>query len=170
MAFTPPPIIWRDDDIWRETKLSVLEAVDDIFQRYGVTHTIAVQAAGLEARPDLVALIKQRRMDVQLHCWDHHDLTADGNARSDLSKAVIQIEVLFGQRPTLLFPPWNKTNDLVRAAAAKLGLTVRADKISLEAYIRAAGHVREDVVNFHHWEPNDVALLDEAFRLHERWR
>jgi peptidoglycan/xylan/chitin deacetylase (PgdA/CDA1 family) len=157
-------IIWRDDDIGKRTKVDVLGAVNDIFQRYGTPHTIAIMAAGLDERPDLVDLIVERGMIVQLHCWDHEDLTRPEH-RADLPRALDMAERLFGKRPTVLYPPWNRTDAELDAFAARLGLTVSTVKLSLEQYIRARGDVDEDVVNFHHWHVPEAVLLEQALRI-----
>lgn len=159
-------ITWRDDDIGARTKYKVLADVNDIFQRHGATHTIAVMAAGMDKRSDLVQLILARRMVVQLHCWTHEDLTI-AEFRAQLPAAVDMLADLFGVRPTILYPPWNRTDPGLMQAAAALGLTVSADKISLEQYIRANGDVKEDVVNFHHWHAPDVAQIDQALRIYK---
>lgn len=162
-------MIWRDDDVGYGTKIATLRAVDDIFRRYGALHTIAVIASGIDRRPDLVDLILERRMAVQLHCWTHDDLTVEPRAREDLARAVDLLESLFG-RPTVLYPPWNKTSPEVEAAASDLGLTVSATKISLEQYLRARGGVEEDTVNFHYWHVPDVVLLEPALAIARRRR
>lgn len=164
-------IIWRDDDIGARTRVDVLAAVDDIFQRHGARHTIAVMAAGIDKRPDLVELILARNMDVQLHCWRHgdrreHDNLADSApARADLAQAADMLELVFGKRPTILYPTWNRVSPELEEAAAALGLRVSAAKISLDQFIRAGGDVAEDVVNFHYWHVPDVAQLDTALRI-----
>lgn len=157
-------ITWRDDDIGRRTKVEVLAAVNDVFQRYRVPHTIAIMAAGLDERPDLVALIKERGMLVQLHCWTHEDLTRTEH-RAQLPRAMDMAEQLFGVRPTVLYPPWNRSDRYLEEFAMQLGLTVSAAKISIEQYIRAGGDVAEDTVNFHHWHVPEAVLIEPALRI-----
>lgn len=156
--------IWRDDDVGQNTRAETLAAVDDVFQRYGEPHTIAVIAAGFDLRPDLVELIRERRMLVQLHCWEHDDLTVDAVARGDLERGVEMLERLFG-RPTVLYPPWNRSNEKVEAAAERLGLAVSTRKVSLSQYIRAGGDIEEGAVNFHHWHVPDAVLLERALAI-----
>src|SRR5690348_14081544 len=121
-------MIWRDDDIGaaqvnragqvvQGTKVSDLIAADDLFQRYGIPHTIAVMAKGIETRPDLVELIVDRRMQVQLHCWTHDDLTVDDIARADLERARDVLAEIFGFPPTVLYPPWNRSSEEVARVA-----------------------------------------------------
>lgn len=157
-------IIWRDDDIGRNTKLDVLAAVDDAFQIYHRPHTIAVIASGLDERPDLLELIRERGMLVQLHCWEHDDLSIDPAAREDLARAVDTLERLLA-RPTVLYPPWNRSSPELEEAAAGFGLIVSCKKVSLSQYVRVQGDVAENVVNFHHWHVPDVALLERALRM-----
>lgn len=168
-------MIWRDDDIGAEqvtnagrlvagTNVDDLRAVDDVFQRYGVPHTIAIIARDFDQRQDLIDLIVERRMVAQLHCWTHDDLTLDARARDDLALGVEMLERTVG-KPTVLYPPWNRSSPVVVEAARELGLTVSTRKISLPQFIRAGGDVSERVVNFHYWHIPDVVLLDQALRL-----
>lgn len=159
-------IIWRDDDVGQNTRLDVLQSVDDVFQRHSKPHTIAVIASGIETRTDLVKLIRDRRMIVQLHCWEHDDLSVDAAARGELERAVDLLGSLFA-RPTVLYPPWNRSSSELEDAAARLGLAVSFRKVSLSQYVRVNGSVSENVVNFHHWHVPDVLLLERA--LEKRW-
>lgn len=158
-------MIWRDDDIGRETPVADLARVDDLFQAARLRHTIAILAEGLDTRPDLVALIRARRMRPQLHAWRHEDLTQSAQARAELGQAVDLIEQLCGERPTILYPPWNRTNADVDAAAAALGLRVSAEKHSLGQFLRLNGAVHLDTVNFHYWAEGDVERLPRALAI-----
>lgn len=162
-------MIWRDDDIGAETVLDDLLAVDDVFQVAPFArHTLAVVAAGVDRRPDLVDAIRARGMVPQLHAWTHEDLTASRQAREDLPRAVALLEDCFGARPTVLYPPWNRTDAAVEAAAAAIGLEVSTRKTSLSHFLRAQGDVRYDVVNFHYWHPEDASAVAPALQVHAR--
>jgi peptidoglycan/xylan/chitin deacetylase (PgdA/CDA1 family) len=156
-------MIWRDDDIGCDTRLADLTAIDDLFQQYRQPHTVAIMAASMDKRADLVDLIRERGMLVQLHCWTHDDLRYKG--REDLPLAVEMIKRLFGAPPTILYPPWNRTNADVVEAAAALGMTVSTGKLSLAQYIRAGGDVDEDCINFHHWYVPEALLLERALQI-----
>lgn len=158
-------MIWRDDDISRTTHLAHLTQVDDEFQATGERHTIACIMRDMTLRPDLIAAIKARRMLPQLHCWTHENLTTHPAALRALPQAVRAMEDLFGVRPTVLYPPWNQTDERVEAMAEELGLTVACEKLSLAAYLRAGGYVQEDTVNFHYWDPEDIQLIGRALRV-----
>jgi len=158
-------ITWRDDDVSATTKIAELSACDDIFQQYQQPHTIGLIAAGIMERPDLVDFINSRRMIVELHGWEHTDLTEDPKGLTHLELGVAVIESLFGRRPTTLFPPWNRTSADLEAFAGTLGLVVSSNKVSLEQYIRSEGEPLEPVVNFHYWSAEERALLPHAFAI-----
>lgn len=163
-------MIWRDDDVGIGTKLEYLREVDDACQAANVVHTVAVQAYDLHTRPDLVEFILERHMDVQLHCWKHDDLSVNAAARDDLSLAVGKIFALFGKRPVVLYPPWNRSNYYVEVAAFDLGMIVSCKKLSLEQYIRVDGDVSERTINFHHWAAHERAQLPKALEIYRRRR
>lgn len=151
-------MIWRDDDVVTAPHtLAQLLAVDDIIRRAGQVHTVAIIAETLTA--EVAAAIRDRGMDAQLHCWRHDDLSVDAAAVGQLPDAVAKIADMVGTRPTVLYPPWNRTSEMLEVAAGWLGLTVSAEKISLGQYLRGA---RGLPVNFHFWHAPDVALLERA--------
>jgi peptidoglycan/xylan/chitin deacetylase (PgdA/CDA1 family) len=157
-------MIWRDDDVNAKTRIEVLAAVDDLFQKYGFPHTIAVIVDGFERRADLIKLIRERKMIVQLHCWTHLDLRFEENW-TDIERGVNILSGLFGERPTVLYPPWNRESADLNIFARSLGLDVSTRKVSLEQYVRAEGDVAEGTVNFHHWYVPDALLLEPALRI-----
>lgn len=160
-------MIWRDDDILMPRQsLARLLAADDIFQRYGCLHTIAIIASTLT--PAVAAAIRERGMSAQLHCWAHDDLSTDAAAVAQLPQAVARIEDMVGTRPTVLYPTWNKVSPMLLAKADELGLKVSWRKISLEQYIRCDGDVAENVVNWHYWHQPDVDQLEVALRIATR--
>lgn len=165
---TPPRLIWRDDDISVDTNLEQLIRVDDILRVAGLTHTIAVIAEGFQTSTVLVDAIVRRGMDVQLHCWRHDDLTTTPDLLKQLADGADMITRVFGQRPTVLYPPWNRSDERVEQAAASLGLRVSTEKVSLQQYIRVKGDVAEDVINFHYWSAEERRLLPDAVQVYQR--
>lgn len=160
-----PPKVWRDDDIAVDTtglRLRQLLEVDDLFQRYNVPHTVAVIAEGLWRNPEVIETILRRGMVPQLHGWTHDDLTKSATARAALGDAVDLLTALFGQRPTVLYPPWNRSNGKVERAAEALGLRVEPDKASLDQFVRLRGDFSLRTVNFHFWSGEDRLRLTEA--------
>jgi peptidoglycan/xylan/chitin deacetylase (PgdA/CDA1 family) len=159
-------LIFRDDDISYFTKLDDFVRVHEIFQRYGVIHTIAVICKDLEKNTELVQYIQDhiKEFDIQVHCWEHTDLTAAGG--DDLWRCKETLLNLFGVVATTLYPPWNKTSDLVVSFAENAGLTVSTEKITLSQYVRVMGQVKEEVVNFHYWADFEVILLEPALKIY----
>lgn len=157
-------MIWRDDDILKNrASLRALLDVDDLLQRHGQIHTVAIIASTLT--PELAAIIRARGMSAQLHCWKHDDLSVNPAARAQLAAGVAKIADLIGVRPTILYPTWNRTSAALMRAAAELGLIVCHQKISLEQYIRFEGDVDEPIVNFHYWHEPDRGALAEALAI-----
>lgn len=164
-------MIFRDDDPAIQTKgdkLRQFMEVDALFKNYGVTHTIALITRDIEKNTELVDYIKANpHIDVQFHCVDHIDFTHNQNeVEWQMKTGVDTIERVFGKRPTIWFPPWNKTTEFCNSVAKKLGLKPSWVKISLDQYIRVNGHVAEDTINFHFWHYGDQVNLEQALRIH----
>jgi peptidoglycan/xylan/chitin deacetylase (PgdA/CDA1 family) len=162
------PKVWRDDDIAVDTtglRLRQLLEVDDLFQQYNVRHTVAVIVENLWHNPDVIETILRRGMVPQLHGWNHDDLTKHESARNALARAVDTLTSIFGQRPTVLYPPWNRSNGHVERAAREIGLTVETDKVSLPQFVRmmhTASAGDRCTINFHFWAGADRRALTEA--------
>jgi peptidoglycan/xylan/chitin deacetylase (PgdA/CDA1 family) len=104
-------------------------------------------------------------MAVQLHGWQHDDLSTSQRGVAELPQALKTIHDLLGVRPTILYPPWNKTSPFLEASAQRLGLRVNPVKVSLDYFIRRGGRVKNPTtLNFHYWA-DEVALLPAAFAL-----
>ncbi len=156
-------MIWRDDDVlWMEYPLSLLLEADDLLQRYRQVHTVAILASTLTR--EVAAAIRERGMSAQVHGWAHDDLSVDLAAIGQLRAARDRIADLVGVAPTVLYPPWNKTGAALEREAAALGLRVSARKTSLTHYLRHAGKVSHDTVNFHYWAP-EMSLLEPALQI-----
>ncbi len=153
-------MIWRDDDISHETDLTRFKQIHELFIKYKVRHTIALICKDIEKNPELIAYIRGSGFDIQVHCWEHIDLTLCSRDVLDymIGKSVEKIKDLFYTTPTVLYTPWNKTNDIIEASAALYGLTVSTQKISIQNYL--AGKTGE-VINFHSWS-DECDQLEEA--------
>lgn len=163
--------IFRDDDISHTTDLAHFKKVHDYFKEAIVMHTIALIVKDIEKNPELIDYIKNNNIDVQVHCWQHYDLTANiEQFEKDLPKCIDTIEILFGERPTTLFPPWNNASEKVIDIAADHGLTVSYKKVSLDQYIRFNGEVDEQVINFHYWAQQDIILIEPALSIYNNKR
>lgn len=160
-------ISFRDDDIGFLTKLEDFKVVQDMFNRQQVKHTIALMAKDIEKNPRLIDYILANDIDVQLHCWEHIDLTTDHTKVEDqLRNGIHTIEANFNKRPTILYPTWNKTDAFIDRVAEDLGLKVSATKLSLSQYVRVNGDVKEDTVNFHYWHYGDLMFVEIALKIY----
>jgi peptidoglycan/xylan/chitin deacetylase (PgdA/CDA1 family) len=163
--------IFRDDDISHTTDIALFKRVHNYFKEAIVLHTIALICKDIETNPDLIEYIKSQNIDVQVHCWTHYDMTTDyEQVKEDLQKCIVTIKAVFGERPTTLFPPWNRTDETVNQIAGSLGLKVSNKKISLDQYIRFNGEVSEEVINFHYWAQQESILLEPALEIYNKKR
>lgn len=162
-------ITFRDDDIGFDTDLSELREAHGFFIKHGVIHTVAVEAFAMDtsqAKSVVKYLRSTENFDIQLHCLRHVNLTENlERTREELTEAIRIMVQMFSKRPTVLYPPWNKSSSGLTEVAGSLGLEVSWEKISLDAYIRCNGGVAEPVVNFHYWEPTERAMLDKALTI-----
>lgn len=162
-------MIWRDDDVLDPAygRLRDLLTVDDVLQRFGQRHTVAVLAKSLT--PGLAAIIRARGMIPQLHGWVHESLIYSPSALAHLEDAVEKMAD-YGLRPTVLYPPFNHASSHVIDIAAALGLTVSTHHFTLSEYLQRGGLRRgEDVVNCHFWKVTERRLLWKALTL-QAWR
>ncbi len=159
-------VVWRDDDVLQVANgtLADLLRVDDLFQRHGVRHTVAVLACTLT--DDLTRVLVDRRMDVQLHGWDHDNHAVDMAACARLGAAADLIGAAVGTRPTVFYPPFNHASPGMRAAAAAQGLAVSTRHVTLPGYLAGHGDPANEVVNFHYWSAPERRLLARALRQH----
>lgn len=142
-------MIFRDDDIDQNTSVEQLHRIHTLFQQHGVTHTIAVICKDLINNKELVRYLNNTPgYDIQVHCWDHVDLTQLDCLPKHLKMCVKMFNSCGFKRPKMLYPPWNKADARVVMTAAVFGLNVSNDKMSLSGYLK--GHIK-DVINFHYW-------------------
>lgn len=166
--------IFRDDDVFFTPGVGIKVGITDYFPRfmavdkliksYGVKHTIAVLASGIDKEPEWVDYIKKGKFDIQLHGWDHLDFTINHNiAEEHFIKSLDKIESTFGIRPTIWYPPWNYTDKFLNSLAEKLGLKISFNKVCLTTFNK---NPRQDLtINFHYWADIDIARLEEALKI-----
>jgi peptidoglycan/xylan/chitin deacetylase (PgdA/CDA1 family) len=165
-------MIFRDDDINYKTNLEQFKRTQDLFNKYQVTHTIALIAKDMDRNPALVKYILENDISVQLHCWTHIRMRdfSEEELSKDIGNGVLLINLLFHKRPTILFPPWNEANDTLKKVCNDYGLKLSYEKISLDQYIRVKGDVAEDTINFHFWDKGDSELLEQALIIYAKNR
>lgn len=163
---------FRDDDISHLTNLKRFTDVHELFIKYGVIHTIAFICKDIEKNPELIAYINKHKdsFDIQIHCWEHTPMPENVDLARDLRGCINAIEYQFGTKPTVVYPPWNRSDKYVVDVAESLGLTVSHKKTTLSAYVRTMGDIAEDVINFHSWSEPEVILLEPALKIYTRER
>lgn len=102
--------------------------------------TVGYQAA---ARPDLLRAEIAAGASVEIHDWDHADLTRLSPAaiNDELRRAVSAVQSAIGRRPTCFRPPYGSTNATVVAEGAKLGLTQILWNVDPSDYLRPGASV-----------------------------
>ncbi len=150
-------MIFRDDDISYKTNLDQFKQVNSLFKKYGVTHTIAVICKDIHKAPELINYINENNIDVQVHCFEHTDFTqlTETELKAQFKNSIAAIKKHFKKTPTVFYPPWNKSNETVKAVATEFGLTVSNNKISLIQYLNGK---RDKVTNFHSWSDECIDL------------
>lgn len=165
-------MIFRDDDISVHTDLAALKPVHDIFKKHLVMHTVAVIAKDIDMNTELIMYLKRENFDVQLHCFEHYNLTEMPTDQLELSltRAMNMFKRCGLDLPTVLYPPWNISSKAVEVLAwDKFKLNVSNRKCSLSQYVKANGNVDVDVVNFHYWD-EEIKDLDEALNIYTHRR
>lgn len=158
-------MIFRDDDISCFTNVDDFKRVHELFNKYNVTHTIAVIAKDIDKNSELIEyILSQSNINVQLHCWDHVDMTQLNEIELQwaFSKGVSCLKTWLKKNPTILYPPWNKHSTPMDEKAKMFDMTVSSKKISLAQYIKFGGDVGEETINFHYWAPQETMLLEQA--------
>ena len=161
-------MILRNDDIGKFTKLDELRRVNDIFLKYGLTHTVALITNGIEERTTLIDYLKSAgNFDIQLHCHDHFDFTklSDVEVIGQFLSSFDIFDLCGFKKPVTWFPPWNKSNAFSAHIASIFGLKMSNQKVSLGYFIANNGKVEADVINFHSWHEPEQMLLEPAFKL-----
>lgn len=157
--------IFRDDDISYKTDLKRFTEIHNLFIKYDVLHTISLICKDIQKNIPLIAYINSNKIDVQVHCYEHYDLTTDpARLKKDLPKCIKIIEKYFYKIPDTLYPPWNKTSGEVEAIAKENGLIVRSEKCSLSYYLANEWKI-SIVINFHSWS-DECDQLEDALHIY----
>ena len=158
-------MIYRDDDVSKDTDLKRFKEIHSLFIKYNVLHTVSLICAGIEKNMPLLKYLQQQKkagtLDIQVHAWDHFDFTTNlPQVVIDLPKCVNAIKNFFAGTPDTLYPPWNKSSPDVEYIAWQNNLRVSNKKISLSQYLR---DVKGEVINWHYWA-DEVNQLEAALK------
>lgn len=153
-------MIFRDDDISKDTKIKRFKEIHSLFLKYNVLHTIALICKDIEKNMPLIKYMQKQQengsVSIQIHCWEHYDLTTDPpRFTNELPDCIDIIIKYFVTRPTVLYPPWNKTNRYIDHIAFLNKLEISTQKMSLSGYLKGQS---EKVINLHSWSGECVDL------------
>jgi peptidoglycan/xylan/chitin deacetylase (PgdA/CDA1 family) len=119
--------------------LSVLAALE----RDNVPATFFTVGYLAAARPDLLVAEASAGMSVEVHDWDHADLTrlSIPAITVELTRSVEVVQAATGRRPTCFRPPYGSTNSTVAGVGTKLGLTQILWNVDPSDYLRPGANV-----------------------------
>ena len=159
-------MIFRDDDIFFLTKIERFKRVDSLFMEYGIEHHIAILCNRFEEHTELIDYIRKNKHIIpQIHGWEHIDYTHHHDLiKEHLNLCIAKFKELKLSKPTIWFPPWNKADDISVYLAQELGLITLNKKNTITDYIQDIDYDLGDVINFHYWADQDVAMLDPALK------
>ena len=82
-------------------------------------------------------------MSVEVHTWDHADLTrlSRSDVDAELTRSADAVQAAIGRRPTCFRPPYGATNPTVVAEAAKLGFAQILWNVDPSDYLRPGARV-----------------------------
>lgn len=172
-------VVYRDDDINKETPAQLMKFVHQQFINSHKTHTIAVICEGMEKNKDLVDYINHtHNWDIGIHGWTHvnYCLMKKEQIADELDKCILKIEELFGVTPEKWYLPWNGWTkncgfnlvSYVADIALYHGIDVDVDCDHISHYIEVLESGEKpvtDTVYFHSWDVNDLKLLPDLLFL-----
>ena len=112
--------------------------VVDVLRRYKAPATFFTVGYEAAARPDLLRAEAAAGSSVEIHDWDHADLTRLPPAAIDneLQRAANTVQAAIGRRPSCFRPPYGATNATVVAEGSKLGLHQILWNVDPSDYVR----------------------------------
>lgn len=163
-------MLFRDDDINIHTDSGLFRQVHELFNKYGKTHTIAVEMENLWDNKFIFYYIAMNRnIKIGLHGWTHRDYSklSYDECCADIGKSLKywyenrnrmllpEIAAHESNRIDTFYPPWNRVSDSLKKACEFHGLKVDA-RCTLP-----------EVFNFHFWtmfETHRIKELEELLK------
>ena len=141
-------MIYRDDDISKYSDLTTLFKIQDLFDKYNKIHTVTILMEDLwESRGVWEWLTTTPNLDIALHGWTHvdysvmYDIDIKNHIQGSLDYWNSNLARLDKVIPIkVMYPPWNKSSDILVSECKKLGLEVNVDIDTNRVY------------NLHWWE------------------
>ena len=170
-------VTFRDDDVCYYPGVGIDIGVNylekfikthELMKQYNTTHVIAILASGIDYNLGMVDYIKQHQDLIvpQFHGWTHIDYTQNHQTAEDhFIWGLNRIQATFGKRPTVWYPPWNKSDGFLEELCHRLGLTVSCEKMSTSKFVE---NPRDGIINFHYWASCDTDYLEDALKIYTK--
>jgi peptidoglycan/xylan/chitin deacetylase (PgdA/CDA1 family) len=175
-------LIYREDDINKNTSLEAIKFTHQQFVRAHKDHTIAIICEGLENNTEVIDYInKTKNWNFAIHGWTHDNycLMSRSRIEDELDRCILLIEKLFGEVPEKWYLPWNgwtKNQGFDKIAyvadiAIYHGVDVDTDCDHISHFLKhleAGKNPVTDTVYFHGWDVEDLKLLPTLLFLTEK--
>lgn len=160
----------RMDDFDPRIDLPTLKQVHSEFIKRGIPMTVAVNNV-MNSRisfdddvVDYVNLSDPATWDIQLHGWEHErywtfELT--DTVRDLYANKMMTKETFTFSNPTIFFPPWNESGEIMEKACKVLGLELKISRVSLREALWN-GKENNEWFFWHWWDANDREILGEV--------
>lgn len=107
--------------------------------------------------------------DIQLHGWEHaeYDKLSPLEVRKHLEKSIEMSEKLFGVKPKVWYPPWNRRTEIMGDIARSFGIKIDNESNDISKFIREkeAGIFNGHSVYFHLWNRHEAEKIDRMLEL-----
>lgn len=147
---------FRDDDIQRDTDLSLFKQFHEVYKKNNEIHTIAVIAMDLWKNRELTWYLEtESLLDIQYHGLDHVDYSkmSKEQCKKDLLEGKLYLEEKLHRPIKVFYPPWNIEDQMVRDVCSEIGLKYDNARIEVDDYLNGGNGER---VNLHYWKDLDV--------------
>ena len=166
-------IILRCDDFDPRINVETLKPLHEEFIKRGIPMTVSVNSAmssriGFDKEViDYVNNTDPKTWDIQLHCWSHDrywamtyiDLYAYIYANLMKTK-----QDFIHANPTILYPPWNESNDIMENVCRVLGLKIVNFRRTLREFVtwNFQNKEMEEGYVWHWWTKDDRDIIPQA--------
>jgi peptidoglycan/xylan/chitin deacetylase (PgdA/CDA1 family) len=172
-------LIFREDDVNKDTDVAVLKYIHEQFLDNHLTHTVSFLCDGLEKNTKLIDYINSTtNWDLAIHGWNHHNycVMSKSQIEDELDKCILQIDRLFNVVPEKWYLPFNgwvkdigfKKVPFVSDIAFFHGVDVDIDCYHISDAVPAlekGEKLNARTVYFHGWDVEDLKLLPNLLYL-----
>lgn len=169
----------RDDDvlvagIYYKSVFHRFCRIHEIIVNNGGLHVPAIMCNAIMDHPECITFIRHEMMKgnmrPELHCLDHidYDILSESELDTNLRQCVDWFQDNLWTKPTIFYTPWGGDSPMIRAVAAKHGLTLGACTKLIRPFhvIRNPdAYTRDTELQIHWWDKKDRRTLEEALQI-----